>query len=608
MKNFIMFNLFVFATVINLLGIGFGSAIDFGNVGDRKYVDCGNDYSLQMTDAFTVEAWVKLNDLSSENWQRIVTKGDWVSGSTNYGWLLHFGEDNGNHTRVIIDMEIDDGTSTFTHSIGTGFIISENIWYHCAATYDGNYIKIYINGIEKASLYAPGTMAENHSLNPDGYNLRIGNSYDISYLYGEIDEVRIWNYTLDKSLLQEYMNKIVTSSHPQWSHLKGYWMFDDLSDPSDDYSVQNNLAHLTSYYSGIKPDFITSSAPVGLNSAVVNTNTEVSVGPVGGQIKVTITSTTDDDDYLMVYQYGELDGQPVTNGETFPLAFDRRSNIVWGIQEVGSIIANLTFDYKKVHGVSDPSKIEILRRSNAERISWEELTETSRDDLLETITFEDFGDFGQFSTGGGKDNENPLPVILYKFSATFENGLSFLYWTTTSENNNMGWNIYRGISENMGQAEKINSTLIDGAGTTTEIKQYDFVDSELTNFEYNRYYYWLERISFAGISFLYDPVELKIDTDNNILPPSFSGEYLYNYPNPFNPSTEIKFRLDKDSSAKLEIYNIKGQKIETLFNGFAKTNQEILRVWNANTITSGVYFYKLTAGGKTITKKMILMK
>ena len=218
----------------------------------------------------------------------------------------------------------------------------------------------------------------------------------------------------------------------------------------------------------------------------------------------------------MVYQYGELDGQPVTSGETFPLAFDRRSNIVWGIQEVGNITANLTFDYNNVYGVSDPSKIEILRRSDAEDISWEELTETSRDDLLETITFEGFDRFSQFSLGGGKDNENPLPVILSKFSATYERNVAFLYWTTTSENNNMGWNIYRGISENMGQAEKINLTMIEGAGTTSEITEYNYVDSEITNSDFNTYYYWLERISFAGISFLYDPIELKIDIDNNI--------------------------------------------------------------------------------------------
>ncbi|HPR18225.1 MAG TPA: T9SS type A sorting domain-containing protein [Candidatus Cloacimonadota bacterium] len=96
---------------------------------------------------------------------------------------------------------------------------------------------------------------------------------------------------------------------------------------------------------------------------------------------------------------------------------------------------------------------------------------------------------------------------------------------------------------------------------------------------------------------------------------------LSNYPNPFNPSTTISFDLTaKDAkSAKVEIYNIRGQKIKTLdcCNSFAAASKELSYsktvVWdgtdsNNKPVSSGVYFYKLKAGDFEKTRKMLLMK
>ena len=81
-----------------------------------------------------------------------------------------------------------------------------------------------------------------------------------------------------------------------------------------------------------------------------------------------------------------------------------------------------------------------------------------------------------------------------------------------------------------------------------------------------------------------------------------------NYPNPFNPTTTISFSLTADNAknAEIEIFNIKGQKVEThqITNS---PNQQI--VWNADNHASGVYFYKLIVDGKPVdTRKMILLK
>jgi len=86
-----------------------------------------------------------------------------------------------------------------------------------------------------------------------------------------------------------------------------------------------------------------------------------------------------------------------------------------------------------------------------------------------------------------------------------------------------------------------------------------------------------------------------------------------NYPNPFNPSTTISFSVTQNSDfVKLEIFNVKGQKVKTLFNGSAEEGLHTV-TWNGedennDPVSSGIYFYKLKTGEQEISRKMLLMK
>jgi hypothetical protein len=80
-----------------------------------------------------------------------------------------------------------------------------------------------------------------------------------------------------------------------------------------------------------------------------------------------------------------------------------------------------------------------------------------------------------------------------------------------------------------------------------------------------------------------------------------------NYPNPFNPSTTISFQLPKSSMTSLKIFNTFGQEIATLIEGEKEAGSHQVQ-WNATTVASGVYFYRLQAGEFMETKKMILLK
>ena len=98
--------------------------------------------------------------------------------------------------------------------------------------------------------------------------------------------------------------------------------------------------------------------------------------------------------------------------------------------------------------------------------------------------------------------------------------------------------------------------------------------------------------------------------DDNVNP--VITELKGNYPNPFNPSTTIAFSVKEQGPVRIDIYNLSGQKIRTLVNGNMTAGNHTV-VWNgtdgnSRTVGSGVYFFKMSAGKYTSTKKMIMMK
>jgi hypothetical protein len=84
-------------------------------------------------------------------------------------------------------------------------------------------------------------------------------------------------------------------------------------------------------------------------------------------------------------------------------------------------------------------------------------------------------------------------------------------------------------------------------------------------------------------------------------------ELYQNYPNPFNPSTKIGFALPRESKVKLEVFNVLGERVAVLKDEVMPAGVHVVE-FNATGLSSGVYFYRLTAGDFVATKKMVLMK
>lgn len=92
---------------------------------------------------------------------------------------------------------------------------------------------------------------------------------------------------------------------------------------------------------------------------------------------------------------------------------------------------------------------------------------------------------------------------------------------------------------------------------------------------------------------------------NGLVPSEFTlGQ---NYPNPFNPSTRLNYAVAKDGLVTLKVYNVMGEEVATLVNSVKPVGNYTIE-WNASQLTSGIYFYTLTADNVSLTKKMILMK
>ena len=205
------------------------------------------------------------------------------------------------------------------------------------------------------------------------------------------------------------------------------------------------------------------------------------------------------------------------------------------------------------------------------------------------------------------NNDQVTPVELSSFTAFYHDGIPTLNWTTQTESNNIGWNVYRSDNDIFDESFQVNSSLIPGGGTSFEPTEYTFVDESEVNVN-QTYWYWIENKDESGVTNNFGPISLTIPDNNGENPdvPVIEGS-IHNYPNPFYPSTEIKFNMPEPANIEVTIYNSKGQKVQTLYNGYCD-EEEFTTSWNAENMTFGIYLYVVKVGDNTFSGKMILQR
>ena len=208
-------------------------------------------------------------------------------------------------------------------------------------------------------------------------------------------------------------------------------------------------------------------------------------------------------------------------------------------------------------------------------------------------SFNEGGNSGYSDTAMATIPVHPLPPNSLSLNV-LDTGIVKLTWADSSSNED-GFVLER----------KDN---IDTNWTTIDSLKADSVTYTDTGLTVGRTYEWRVYAYNAGGNSGYSNVVSSLITGitgNGSLPDKYA---LYNnYPNPFNPSTKIKFDIPKSGIVKLTIYDILGRQVSTLVNNELTAGRYEME-WNAGSYSSGIYFYRIEADGFTEVKRMMLVK
>jgi sugar lactone lactonase YvrE/lysophospholipase L1-like esterase len=193
-----------------------------------------------------------------------------------------------------------------------------------------------------------------------------------------------------------------------------------------------------------------------------------------------------------------------------------------------------------------------------------------------------------------------IPVELTSFSVNRNASSALLVWATATETNNKGFEIQR-------RTDKTDFTtiaFIGGSGTSSEKHYYSFKD-DLSKLNGADIAYRLKQVDFDG-SFSYSQV---VET-SNIMPAKF--DLAQNFPNPFNPSTVIRYSVPSASKVELKVFDMMGREVKTLVSDAREAGTYNVS-FDASSLASGVYTYRINASGASgevfsQSKKMMLIK
>lgn len=190
-------------------------------------------------------------------------------------------------------------------------------------------------------------------------------------------------------------------------------------------------------------------------------------------------------------------------------------------------------------------------------------------------------------------------IELTNFSATHTpyQGIS-VHWQTRKEEHNLGFFVYRSMTEK-GDYIKLHEKLL------APEKDCDYTYTDTTAADGRRYYYKLVDVNSSGVMSENGPIMAETS-----LPRDF--QLYQNFPNPFNPTTKIRFELPHEAQTQITIFNINGQVVKTLVNCKFKPGYHEI-TWNGlndfdSKVSSGIYYLQIKAGHYKDVRKMAFIK
>ena len=220
------------------------------------------------------------------------------------------------------------------------------------------------------------------------------------------------------------------------------------------------------------------------------------------------------------------------------------------------------------------------------------------------------GDLGSPGTQG----ESSLPVELSSFTVKSTTKGIVLNWTTESEIENLGFIIERktvGTDWQEIVSYKQDESLL-GQGSVSFATDYEYIDKLVQ--QGNTYEYRLADVDYNGVITYHSTREVTVD--NNPLATIAEDFTVMAYPNPFNPSTTIRYSVPvgtgHDPSVKMQVYDITGKLMTTLVNEKQPSGWYEIQ-WNGTNqndkdVPGGVYLSRITIGNEVKTNKLILLR
>ncbi len=194
----------------------------------------------------------------------------------------------------------------------------------------------------------------------------------------------------------------------------------------------------------------------------------------------------------------------------------------------------------------------------------------------------------------------PLPVELSRFVGSPTTAGVELSWTTATERDNVGFTVLR---DGVEIASYTGTTALRGHGTSSQPNAYAFVDARVRSG--GRYTYQLRSIDLSGAQHDY-PMTVTVEVQAPVEAPTASYALLGASPNPFNPTTEIRFTLPAAEPATLAVYDGLGRLIRSAtVAGTAGLNRY---TFDAAGLPSGMYTYRLRAGSFADVGRMTLVR
>jgi hypothetical protein len=199
-----------------------------------------------------------------------------------------------------------------------------------------------------------------------------------------------------------------------------------------------------------------------------------------------------------------------------------------------------------------------------------------------------------------------LPIELASFAAVSLDSRVTLNWRTASEVNNYGFEVQKDTAREQNLFVTIPGSFLRGHGTSLEPQSYSFIDSAAKP---GAWVYRLRQLDLDGTEHFSDPVRVTVTTTGVGEDPSTPSAFALhqNYPNPFNPKTVISYQSPVASRVRLVVYDMLGREVATLMDGMMGPGRHEVP-FDATGLASGIYMYRLTAGERVESRKMLLMK